>query len=331
MDLALLELRSKTLQHIRFFFDEKGFLELDTPSLSKTVIPETCLEVFETEFIERFSGKKESLYLLPSPELYIKKIIAEHKLSVFQISKCYRNVESIGHHHNPEFTMLEYYTVNANYLDSLAITEELFLSFENNKTIQAFIGSELPSFLKPPFLQLSMNEAFKNHAGFYLDDCKTSASLAEKARSLGLYESKENPLHTWEIDDLYELIFVSKVEPNLPKEKALVLMDYPSLVPCLAKDKDEKHKERWELYIRGIEIANCYSEENESEKVKDYFEKEGNLKNKNALVKHKIDKDYYKIFRAFPKCSGVALGFDRLLMTIADKKSIDSVLPYRLF
>lgn len=331
MDLELLKLRSNALSHIRSFFSEKTFLELDTPSLSRTLIPESCLEVFETHFIEPFNEKQQKLYLLPSPELYIKRIIAEHKLSVFQISKCYRNVESIGRLHSPEFTMLEYYSVNANYMDSLFLTEALFSSFEKNRKISSFFGNSLPDFLKPPFIQLSMNEAFKSYAGFYLDDCKSSAALAEEARRLGLYESKENPLDSWQMDDLYELIFVSEVEPKLPTEKPVALMDYPSFVPCLAEDKDEAHKERWELYIRGIELANCYSEERDSAKVKAYFESEGKIKMQKAIVKHPIDADYYKTFYNFPRCSGVALGFERLLMLLAGKSSIDSVLPVRLF
>ena len=126
MDLERLKFRSQVIQNIRSFFTNKGYLELDTPALSPDLIPETCLEIFKTEYIEPWSGRTRNLYLVPSPEIYIKKIIAQHNISVFQVSKCYRNVESTGRIHSPEFTMLEYYTMDADYKDTAAITEELF-------------------------------------------------------------------------------------------------------------------------------------------------------------------------------------------------------------
>ena len=86
MDLELLQFRSKAINHIRSFFLERNYLELDTPSLSPFLIPETCLEVFETKYLEPWSGKEQNLYLVPSPEVYIKQIIAAHKVPVFQIS-----------------------------------------------------------------------------------------------------------------------------------------------------------------------------------------------------------------------------------------------------
>ena len=122
MDLERLRFRARIMQNIRRFFIERGYLELDTPALSCDLIPETCLEVFKTDYIKNAAHAKtagrthiqsSALYLVPSPEIYIKKIIAQHKVNVFQLSKCYRNAESCGRIHSPEFTMLEYYTMNA--------------------------------------------------------------------------------------------------------------------------------------------------------------------------------------------------------------------------
>lgn len=323
MDLELLQFRAQVINHIRNFFLNKEYLELDTPSLSENLIPETCLEVFKTQYIEPGSHKEHELFLAPSPEIYIKKIIAAHKVSVFQISKCYRNIESVGKTHTPEFTMLEYYTMNATYKDSLELTEKLF-SFISK------LPRDMPNFLKQPFTKITMNEAFKLYAGFYLDECKTSESLAQKARTLDLYENKENPFSTWAWDDLYELIFVHAVEPNLPKDKMTAILNYPSMVPCLAKNADAFHKERWELYGGGIELANCYSEETDANLVKEYFKSEGKLKKERSLVKHTIDEAYSEIFTHFPECSGVALGVDRLLMLLTKRSTIDSVLPFPL-
>lgn len=344
MDIEQLFFRASVLQQLRSFFINKKFLELDTPALSKDLIPETCLEVFKTQYIEPWSNKKHNLFLVPSPEIYIKKIIAQHKVSVFQLSKCYRNIESVGHTHSPEFTMLEYYTMNYNYKDSLLLTEELFKSFN---TI-----FKLPENLTPPFNKITVNEAFYECCGFYLDECITASSLAEKAKGLDLLEPDTAPFSTWTWEELYNLIFVQLVEPNLcniftkpniSKElynKPVFLLDYPAKVDCLAQNISPQttnllYKERWELYANGIELANCYSEETNPINIKEYFMNEGKLKKQDAIVKHDIDKYYWKNFgnknnSVFPKCSGVAMGIDRLIMILLEKRTIDSVLPFPL-
>ncbi len=323
MDLQLLQFRAQLLYHIRTFFIERNYLELDTPALSPSLIPETCLEVFETKYFEPWSGKEQNLYLVPSPEVYIKKIIAAHKVPVFQISKCYRNVESVGKTHSPEFTMLEYYTMNADYNDSLRLTEDLFASFSS-------LNYDIPDFLTKPITKLTMNEAFKRYAGFYLDDCKAASSLAEQALRLSIHESSASTFSSWAWDDLYELIFVHCVEPSLPKESLIALTDYPALVPCLAQNADDFHKERWELYGGGLELANCYSEETKPDKVQEYFLHEGKLKKEHSRINHAIDNSYWKTFTNFPICSGVALGIDRLLMLLTRRTTIDSVIPFPL-
>jgi len=332
MDLEMLQLRAKIIQKIRSFFIERNYLELDTPALSTNLIPETCLEIFKTEYIEPWSNKTKELYLVPSPEIYIKKIISQHKVSVFQLSKCYRNIESNGKIHSPEFTMLEYYTMNANYLDSAKITEELFdyILPQENKGIDYF------KHLRPPFIKLTMDEAFYKYAGFYLSENMETKNLAEKARELGIIEQEDNPFDNWQWDDLYELILVQCVEPNLPKNKPVFLINYPAKVPCLAQDviSDNKKilwKERWELYANGIELSNCYSEETNAEKVKEYFESESNLKTKNAKIPHAIDNNYWKFFQNFPKCSGNAMGVDRLIALIAGCSTIENIIPFSIF
>jgi lysyl-tRNA synthetase class 2 len=320
MDLEKLKARSEIIRRIREFFARRGYLELDTPALAPALIPETCLEVFKTDLLSP-GGESRPLYLAPSPEVYVKKLIAAHKVNVFQLSKCYRNVESRGSVHNPEFTMLEYYTMNASYRESAAITEELF------RFLQA------PENLSPPFIRLSMDEAFERAAGFALRDAQDKETLARHARRLKVAESPDHPFDEWPWDDLYELLLVHAVEPALPREKPVLLTDYPAQVPCLAKDvpgSPPLWKERWELYGDGVELANCYSEETDPLRVKDYFEREGALKDKSARVPHAVDPDYWKIFADFPECSGVALGVDRLIALLTGSRAIESILPFPL-
>ncbi len=360
MDLELLKFRAEIMQKLRSFFIERKYLELDTPAMSSSLIPETCLEVFRTQYIEPWTGEKKDMYLVPSPEVYIKRIISQHKVSVFQLSKCYRNVESAGRIHSPEFTMLEYYTMDASYKDSMEITEDLFqilLPPPAEKDLTTKTEQTDPwQHLRPPFTRLTMDDAFKKYAGFRLSEAETASQLAEQARRLGIAELPGSPFSDWPWDDIYELILVQCVEPALAEEKKPVfLMDYPAKASCLAKDvipgeaeenspepkdtgcrkfaagKKEAEplwKERWELYAAGTELANCYTEEDNPDKVREYFKEEGRLKNESAIVAHAMDDDYWQLFKGFPHCSGVALGVDRLIMLLAGRKSIESVIPF---
>ncbi|GHV40538.1 elongation factor P--(R)-beta-lysine ligase [Spirochaetia bacterium] len=322
MDLELLQERAQIIRQVRSFFDERQYLEVDTPLLSPDLIPESCLEVFETRRLPPPGSKNrqsEPYWLIPSPEIWMKKLIADHRQSLYQICKCFRNGESSGRFHSPEFTMLEYYTMGANYLDSLTLTEELFASL-----ITAHCAGGIDA--AGAFRRITMEEAFARWAGFDLYQAASDGSMEAEARRLGL-----DPPPGLDTAALYDLIFIHAVEPNLPKDKLVALIDYPAFVPCLAKkNKDGKTVERWELYVRGIELANCYSEETDAEEVRRFFETESAEKEKRALVKHRVDQDYWKIFgkSVFPQCSGVALGLDRLIMALTGRSTIDGVLPF---
>jgi lysyl-tRNA synthetase class 2 len=255
----------------------------------------------------------------------MKKLIAQHKQSMYQICKCFRNGESSGHFHSPEFTMLEYYTMEADYKDSLKITEELF-SFLCS-VAQPF--SDFSLYLQPPFEKISMEDAFIRWAGFSLfDAANTPGAMEREAKRLGL-----NPMPSLDVPQLYDLIFIHTVEPNLPRNKPVAIMDYPAFVPCLAKKSADSHTvERWELYARGLELANCFTEETRPEKVRRFFINEKAEKDKSALVRHKVDEDYWKIFNAMDNeaVSGVALGLDRLIMLLTGRSTIDGILPFAM-
>ena len=326
MDIELLRERARIIKLVRTFFNEKKqYLETDTPLLAPDLIPESCLEVFETKRLEPQGSMKQarSYWLIPSPEIWMKRLISQHKQNIFQICKCFRNGESSGKFHSPEFTMLEYYTMNADYADSLKITEELFTWLLVNESGAAWCGNQ--NNFSAPFVRLTIEEAFSQFAGFSLfDAAEDPAALEKEAARLGL-----NPMSGLTVQQLYDLIFIHSVEPSLPKDKPVVLMDYPAFVPCLAKKKpDNKTVERWELYIDGIELANCFSEETSADEVKNFFEKEKTEKDKHALIRHSVDENYWKMFQGTPQCSGVAMGLDRLIMVLCGRSTIDSVLPF---
>jgi lysyl-tRNA synthetase class 2 len=331
VDVDLLRRRARVFREIRNFFDSRDYLEVDTPLLAPDLIPESCLEVFETKRIVPAGPELRSrpYWLIPSPEIWMKKLIAKDRRNIYQICKCFRNSESSGFLHSPEFTMLEYYTMDAGYLDSLSITEELFASLEGifrGETAACGMAGEP----RIPFLRITVEDAFERWAGFNLFAAAEEGGLEKEARRLGL-----DPPPGLGAAALYDLIFIHAVEPSLPRDRPTALTDYPAFVPCLArKGRDGRTVERWELYVRGVELANCYSEETEAEKVRAYFEAEGKIKNGTSLVPHLIDGDYWKIFLPgprnlrFPACSGVALGLDRLIMALSGRPTINGTLPF---
>ncbi|MCL2472621.1 MAG: LysR family transcriptional regulator, partial [Treponema sp.] len=202
MDLELLRERARIIQKVRSFFDGRNYLEVDTPLLAPDLIPESCLEVFQTFRLppEGSRDQKKPYWLIPSPEIWMKRLIAGHRTSLYQICKCFRNGESSGHQHSPEFTMLEYYTMEADYLDSLALTEGLFsflLSGETeNDSGQKDNGS---CSLYPPFTKLTVEDAFFRWAGFNLyKAADTPPSMEKEAKRLGL-----NPLPGLSVPELY--------------------------------------------------------------------------------------------------------------------------------
>ena len=305
--------RSRLVTLTREFFLSRRYLETDTPALSPTLIPESCLEAFATNFVHPFKAGFP-LYLIPSPEIWMKRIIASTGRSVFQLCKSFRNAESLSRIHNPEFTMLEYYTIGANSLDNIALTEELFASLAT---------AETPATAKPPFRRITMAEAFFDLAGLDLDSLGEAGTIIEAAKSKNLLVSDTS---TWE--EAFNTIFLSLVEPALPSDKPLVLDEYPAGIECLAADIPGKpYKERWELYVGGIEIANCFTEMGEPGAVEAYFASQG-TKKLTSLVPHRVDPGYPGIFADFPPCSGVAVGFDRLIMVLLGLSDIAEAVTF---
>jgi len=313
MTIETMKARSLLVTLLRDFFLSRDYLETDTPALSPDLIPEPCLEAFATSYVHPYKAGFP-LYLIPSPEIWMKRIIAETGRSVFQLCKSFRNAESVSRIHNPEFTMLEYYTVGATSHDNIGLTEELFRTLSNAST---------PKNALPPFRRMTMAEAFSDLAGIDLD------SLQEREAMIAAAKSKEllvNDATSWE--DTFNIIFLSLVEPFLPADKPLVLDEYPKGIECLARDIPGKpSKERWELYVQGIEIANCFTEMGNPAAVAEYFAVQGEKKLA-SLVPHRVDPDYPALFRNFPPCSGVAIGFDRLAMILLGKTDIGDVLTF---
>ena len=262
-DLQLLRNRARLIELTREFFRSRGYLEVDTALLSTSLIPESSLEVFSTPYRPRH-GRQREFYLIPSPELWMKRLIAAGAGSIFQVCKSFRNSEQSTEIHSPEFTMLEWYTVESDYLQSMEVTEQLFTHLMAGLELEPVLArGDRRIDCTPPLLRLSMAEAFAERLQVDLRQLTESGreSLAEVARSIDLSVTDED-----REEDLFHKIFLSAVEPHLPADRALILYDYPALIPTLARKKPRTPwAERWELYMAGVEIANCYSEETDPE------------------------------------------------------------------
>lgn len=322
MNVKAIEQRSELMRAMRNWFAEHKYLEVSTPIIATNLIPEPTIANFSTQYLSEFYASRE-LYLIPSPEIHMKPIIAATKRSIYQIIPCFRNREQIGSYHNPEFTMLEYYTVGADDTDSIAITEELIAKTALKDT---------PEHVLPPFKKMSVAEACQLYGGFDLDKTQTSSALRAHAQRLGLHVPFE--VESWEAT--FNRIFLNFVEPNLPQEKPLILFDYPQQIECLAKKHQGRpYRRRWELYAGGIELANCYDEEQDKEIVKDYYREQYAIlvanRSQTGEVIPDIDFAFANIFdEGFPQCSGVAMGIDRLLMLQGNYKTIGDLILFNL-
>ena len=310
--------RSELFMAIRRFFTEKDFLEVSTPTLSPYLIPEPSIKVFRTDFMNEFKGHLP-LYLIPSPEIFMKKLLAAGSGSIFQISQCFRNAEQLGDVHNPEFTMLEYYAVDADEKDSIELTIEMI---ERTKL------ASCPAWIDEKPLIITMAEAMYKYAGVDMDKAENISYLRKEAERLSLTPAPDEP---W--DDTFNRIFLTYTEPSLPQDREVYLTEYPDRIRCLAaKDNDKPVRKRWEMYINGIEIANCYAEETDKEEMASYFSEEETrlMKDREGTddVIPPADPDFPSL--SIPKSSGTAMGLDRLLAAELGLKTIEPLLLFPL-
>jgi lysyl-tRNA synthetase class 2 len=317
------DLRDRLTRHARFsqairgYFDRNGYVEVDTPTLSPFLIPEPSIEVFQTRFLGS-GGRDRDLWLIPSPELWMKRLLGRGSGNIFQISRSFRNGDVGSPLHSPEFRLLEWYSVSIGYRESIAIVEGLFSHLISEG------WEKRAALLQPPFARMTMEKAFREYADIDLAGCQETQSLVLAARRTGV----PMPLDcTWE--EAFHIIFLTSVEPSLPRAKPLVLLDYPALIPTTARRlPGTPWAERWELYVDGVEVANCYTEETETEALASLLRQEQERKRK-CRVQHDIDTGIASaIPPGFPTVSGAALGVDRLEMILLGEKSLEGVMQF---
>lgn len=293
---SIVELRSKLLTVIRAFFLERGYLEVETP----VVVHTPALELH----IDACPAGKD--YLRTSPELHMKRFLCAGYERIFQIGPCFRSGER-GNLHNPEFTMLEWYRAKANYMDILAETKSL-LRYAAEKCLGKlwFEKDEEKINLGAEWLSFSVPELFKKIAGW-------------------------NPAENFD-ERRFDEDLVNCIERRLPKDRPVILRDYPAEAAALARLNTDKRRlaERWELYLGGMEIANAFSELTDPVEQRKRFEECAQKRLAMGKKAYELDGEFLAALETgMPPCAGVALGIDRLVMLFAGADSLDDVLPFR--
>jgi lysyl-tRNA synthetase class 2 len=309
--------QARFLAAVRRYFSDTGYAEVDTPVLSPFLIPEPAIEIFRTDWLPA-AGPGRPMWLAPSPELWMKRLLARGSGSIFQVSRSFRNGDLGSPLHNPEFRLLEWYTLGASYLEAIAVTEGLFSALLSDA------GSLDPDGLEPPFRRLTMEEAFRQAAGIELGECQETGALKKAGERAGA-AMPARP--TWE--EAFHIAFLTLVEPGLPRDRPLVLMDYPRQIPTTARPlPGTPWAQRWELYVRGVEIANCYTEETDAAALRALFGEE-EARGKGRRTPHDTDWDLAEEFPpGFPSCTGTALGLDRLEMVMRREESLQGVILF---
>ncbi|MDQ5951400.1 MAG: lysyl-tRNA synthetase, class [Patescibacteria group bacterium] len=320
----IIQLRSTVFSAIRSFFDEQGFLEVDTPLMVAAPDTEPTIEPFETIWKE--SGQEHTAYLTPSPEFLIKRLLTEKLGNVYQMSHVFRNLEPSQAKHNPEFMMLEWYRANADYMDIMVDTERLI------KKVFAACGKSLSLKyqkyevdLNGSWERLSVSEAFEKYAHISQETLVNESALIAEATKRG-YQAKDTGY-----DDAFYQIFLNEVESKLGFEKPTFLYDYPASQAALArkKESDPRFAERFELYIAGIELANAFSELTNWQEQEVRLQQQVQLRKNNNQPSWDYDHDFIAALqKGLPVTGGIALGVDRLIMVLADSPDILSVLPF---
>lgn len=317
-----LAFRRRCIAHLRSFFEEKGFNEVETPLLVRHPGMEPNLDPVSTQLF--LNERHVDAYLITSPEYHMKRLLAAGYGDIWQLTSSFRDGEERSSLHSTEFKMLEWYMLDADYRAMANMTEELITSFVEVFHDGAFIYKECEISSAEFFERITCEHAFEKYANLSLRDLYGNKErFIEDAQAQGFDIDLEEAT-----EDIFYKVFLQKIEPELGKFKPTFLLDYPSEMAALSKIKKEDPLfcERFELYISGIEIANAFTE------LTDPKEQLKRLKSE-QIQRKELGKEVLEIDRGFiealeygmPESSGIALGFDRLVMILASEKSIDRV------
>ena len=319
--------RGRIKAAFRAYFEAQGFTEVECGALAVSPGNEAHLSAFATEAIGQ-DGTRRTFYLHTSPEFAAKKLLAAGETRIFDFARVFRNRER-GPLHVPEFTMLEWYRTGEPYeaaiADSLAL---LRLAADTAGTkMFSFRGRDCDPYEEAD--RMTVADAFTYHGGVDLMATLSDkgegdrGALATRARRAG-FEVAEND--SWA--DIFSKILVARVEPRLGLERPMILTEYPRCEAALARAcaHDPCFAERFELYASGVELANGFGELTDPVEQRARFEVEMDEKERVYGERYPIDEDFLAALAHMPDASGVALGFDRLVMLAVGARSLDDVI-----
>lgn len=263
---------------------------------------------FRTQFLKPGDSKGKSLYLQTSPEYAMKRLLCAQSGSIYQICKAFRNEEQ-GRFHNPEFTMLEWYRVGFDHWQLMDEIETL---------ISGILDTE-------KFERLSYLETFRTHLRFDPINCSDMVLVAT-ARDYGLVG-----LENHNRDSVLQFLFSQEIEPKIGQTSPCFIYDFPASQAALAKlsPVDPKVAERFELYYKGVELANGFNELQSVEEQKQRFLADNETRERLGIEPAKLDDKFLAALEhGLPNCAGVAMGLDRLLMLMTGADKIGEVLAF---
>ncbi len=319
--------RGRIRAALRRWFEAQGFIEVETAILQLSPGNETHLHGFATTLIDD-TGTSHPYFLHTSPEFAAKKLLAAGERRIFDFARVFRNRERTALHH-PEFTMLEWYRAGEDYealmQDCAALLAEAARAA--GTVLLRWREVEADPFAEPE--RLTLADAFACHAGIDLmvtiaaDGTTDREALAAQALAAGIRLAEDD---SW--SDIFSRILSEKVEPHLGRGRATILCEYPISEAALARPKpgDPRVAERFELYACGVELANAFGELTDPAEQRRRFEADMDEKQRIYGERYPIDEDFLAALAVMPQASGIALGFDRLVMLCTGARRIEDVL-----
>ena len=334
--IETLRRRAKLLAIMREFFDTRGFFEVETPLLSADIVVDAWIEPFVSHWnplSSEWNQRRDARFLQTSPEFGMKRLLAAGADSIYQLGKVFRNGE-FGRRHNPEFTMLEWYRRDDDLRGLMDFTESLVrrvisAGAELGGTESASACSSLIGRVLSPsgFERLTYYDAFLHHTG-----CSVLTSSMSDLHSIASQRGLIPPpgLDADDRDGWLNFLLAELIEPNLGRDRPTFLTNYPASQAALARlSSDGTTAERFELYIDGIELCNGYDELTDAGALRARIRDQANLRAAAGLMPLPATSLLLSAMEAgLPRCSGNALGVDRLVMLALGKDNLRDVIPF---
>ncbi|MBT3632105.1 MAG: EF-P lysine aminoacylase GenX [Candidatus Marinimicrobia bacterium] len=324
MNQLRLRQKRQLINLIREFFTDQDFFELETPLLVPSPGMEVHLHSFSTRYV-RHDGSEEVLHLPTSPEFAIKKALGAGFEKVFEIARVFRNHGELGPLHHPEFNMLEWYRPGS-YLE---IMDDVDALFKYLSTRFSPLNASLEFSWDEGTSRTSIEECFRKYANLNL---KRGLSDIDYWSSASQASLQENIASDDSFEDIFFRVWLKLIEPNLGVSQPEIVFDYPASMAALAKLKapEDVWSERFEVYIKGVEIGNAFSELTDSAEQDRRFREANEQREGLGHPPHPIDQTFIDSVGEMPRTGGIAIGVERLLMVLTGETDISQFFLYPL-